>query len=428
MPTPHYLFVHIPGRGQLSLSLPRGFERAFRYGRLPDDSLVWHDAAGVWLPILSHPVVVKMREAALSDAYDYDFDFVPSAPPERNEPVPVRVAVPEVAVPVEVAPPESAPVPLTLPVPIEPAAVEAEEPARLPLIAVGDWKSHLIEFSRFVARSTAQEERRRSGRLSVGIRRPGSGPVFFAGVTALVEDPREVEPRTLARFRAGLLAGAFLLLVAMGIGGWLWYRAPSPSLAIDSTVSRVLSARERDSLAQASAGSNARIAAANPLGDLEADLESDLRIADAVIWQPAIDFASEDQVVRSTRKLDAVRNSIGLYRLSAWRTVDESGQQSDPRLEPFTEAERVDAVLGIMNSAVVLLDSLTGHFRISGDLVVFDRAQDAEHYNAISRIADSLLRAPVEYDSFPGVRAPRRVVTRLLSTLPSAVAAPSSQP
>jgi hypothetical protein len=99
-----------------------------------------------------------------------------------------------------------------LPLPVESAAVESDHPELLPLIKVSDWKTHLAEFSRLVARSTAQEERRRSSRLSVGIRPRESGPMFFAGVAAPVEDPLEVEPRTLARFRVRLLTGACLLL------------------------------------------------------------------------------------------------------------------------------------------------------------------------------------------------------------------------
>ncbi|HEV8123064.1 MAG TPA: hypothetical protein VGP80_02390 [Gemmatimonadales bacterium] len=415
--TPHYLFVHIPGRGQLTLSLPGGFERAFRYDRLPEDALLWHSAAGVWLPILRHPAIVRLREAALSEAYDYDFEFAPREPLEQNEPVFAQLNAPD---PVPELP--------ELPLPVESAAVESDHPELLPLIKVSDWKTHLAEFSRLVARSTAQEERRRSSRLSVGIRPRESGPMFFAGVAAPVEDPLEVEPRTLARFRVRLLTGACLLLLAMGLGGWLWYRTPSATLAIDSARAHVLSARERDSLARASSGSNVQIAAATPLADLEAELESDLRIADAVIWQPAIDFASEDQVVRSTRKLDAVRNSIGLYRLGAWRIADSLARETDPRLEPFEEADRVDAVVKTMDAALTFLHSVVGHYRVSGDLLVFERGEDAEHYNTIARMADSLVRAPVELDSFPAIRPPRRVVTRLLATLPSAVAPSPSQP
>jgi len=366
----------------------------------------------MWLPVLAHPAIATLRKNAFSDAYDYDFEFMAREP----EPGPEPLALPNA--PVEPEPVE--------PEPVEPEPVALEGPGFLPLIPVGDWETHRAEFSRLVARSTAQEERRRSGRLSVGVRPRESGPVFFAGVAGVVVDPLEVEPSTLARFRVRLLAGAFLLLIAMGIGGWLWYREPSTSLAVDTTNVRVLSARERDSLARASAGSNARIPTPGLLADLEAALENDLRIDEAVIWQPAIDFASQEQVMRSARKLDAVRNSIGLYRLGAWRTVDSLNREGDPRLEPFAEGQRIDAVLGVMNAAVVFLDSLSGHFRVTGDLLVFELAQDAERYNAISRFADSLLRAPVELDSFPSIRAPRRVVTRLLSTLPSGVA--PSQP
>ena len=411
MPTPHYLIVHVPGRGQLSLSLPEGVERAFRYGRLPDSSLVWHSAGEVWLPILLHPAIARIREAALADASDYAFDFQSSESVQRIDPVPVEAAIPE--------PP---------PLPIEPEApIESEDPALLPLLPIGEWKHHLAELSRMVARSSAQDQRREAGRNSGGGKRRETGPVFFAGVAAEVLDPHDIPPPVLARFRTRVLAGALILLVAMGIGGWLWYQSPSPALVIAPTTP-VLSARVRDSLARVSAASNTHITAHGPLADLEADLENDLRIAEAVIWQPAIDFASQDQVVRSTRKLNAVRNSIGHYRLGAWRLGESLDQENDPRLEPFLEAERVDKVVGLMTAAVAFLDSTIGHFRVSGDLLVFEQARDAERYSAISRTADSLLRAPVELDSLPSIRAPRRVVTRLLETLPSAVAASPAQP
>jgi hypothetical protein len=78
-----------------------------------------------------------------------------------------------------------------------------------------------------------------------------------------------------------------------------------------------------------------------------------------------------------------------------------------------------------MQRAVVLLDSLTGHYRVDGEVLVFDSPADAAHYTGLALVADSLLRSPIELESFPLVRAPRRVVTRLLSTLPAAVIPPS---
>ncbi|MEP7325139.1 MAG: hypothetical protein ABI836_04250 [Gemmatimonadota bacterium] len=414
MLTPHYLIVHIPGRGRLTLSVPEGFERAFRFGRISDSALVWDAASEVWLPILVHPVVVILRESALSEAYDYEFEFQPILEPSPLLVEPATDPIEPVPIPIE--PP---------PVTIEPAPVaEPQHPGALPLIAVGEWERHLAEFSRLVASSSAQEERRKSGRRSGGRRRESA--IFFSGVAAPILDPHDKAPPAMARFRLGVLAAALVLLTAMGIGGWLWYRAPNSSPSADLT-SRALTARELDSLARASAGSNTRITAPGPLADLEAALENDLRLDEAVIWQPAIDFGSAEQVVRSSRKLDAVRNSIGLYRLGAWR-IRDSLSPDDPRIEPFNESERIDAVLGVMNSAVVFLDSMAGHYRVSGDLMVFERPEDAARFNAISQFADSLLQAPVELDSFPNIRAPRRMITRLLATLPSAVAASPAQP
>jgi hypothetical protein len=159
----------------------------------------------------------------------------------------------------------------------------------------------------------------------------------------------------------------------------------------------------------------------NPLAESETDLENNLRIAEAAVWQPALDFASADQIVRSIRKVDAVRNSLSLYRVASWQLIDSLHRDSDPRLEPFTEATRIDDVLNVMQSAVALLDSLLDHYHVRGDLLVFDRAPDAERYNALCRMADSLIRAPVDLDSSRAIRAPRRVVTRLLGTLPPGV-------
>ncbi len=418
MPTPHYLYVHIPGRGQLTLSLPGGFERAFRFGRLPENAEVWHAAAGVWLPMFLHPEIVKLQRSALSDSYD--FDFLPEEIPQRIEIAadPILDALFEDAAdPIELESPD---------IPMNPVPARTSDPAQLPLIAVDDWEIHLEEFSNFVARSSAREQRKEAVRIS-GVMNRESGPVVFAGVAAPVVDIHDIPPPVLARFRTRLLAGAAVLLVAMGAAGWLWYRTPNPATGSDSLAIQVASAQHRDSLANVSAASNAHFAAPNPLADLEASLESDLRIAEAVIWQPAIDFGSGEQVSRSFRKLAAVRNSIGLYRLGAWRMDDSLHRVGDPRLEPFAETSRVDAVVGIMQAAVVLLDSLTGHYRVDGEMLVFESAEDAEHYTALTRVADSLLRAPVELDSFPIVRAPRRVVTRLLSTLPLAVV-PQPQP
>lgn len=406
MQTPHYLHVHIPGRGQVTLSLPGGIERALRSGRLPDEAIVWHAPAEVWVPLTLHPEVARIQ-----DEYDLDYEFLF----EPDEPV-----VPPVPVAVLADPVESA-----VSLPVEAESIPDEPLPALPLIPVGDWEHHIAEFSKLVAQATAQEQRREAARNSGALRRSESGPVFVAGTADFVLEPEEEARVRSARLKQRLLAGASVALVLMAIIGYWWYQLPERGLATARPVHAQLTARERDSLAMASAASNLLVTEANPLGDLEAALENDLRTAEAVIWQPAIDFGTEEQVLRSSRKLDAVRNSIGLYRLGAFRLVDSLDRQTDPRLEPFGEADRVDQVLRVMQRAVLLLDSLTGHYRVDGEVLVFDSPGDAAHYTGLSLVADSLLRSPIELDSFPQARAPRRVVTRLLSTLPAAVIPPS---
>jgi hypothetical protein len=405
MPTPHYLHVHIPGRGQVTLSLPGGIERALRNGRLPDEAIVWHAPAEVWIPLTMHPEVARLQDECDFD-YEFLFESEPGSEPVAAASAPSPVALESVA-----------------PSPNHAEPDPAEPLPALPLIPVGDWEHHIAEFSKLVARATAQEQRREAARNSGALRRSESIPVFVAGTPDPVLEPEEEARVRSAKLKKRLMVGATAALVLMAAAGYWWYQQPERGLV--RPVHAQLTARERDSLAMASAGSNLLVTEPNPLGDLEAALENDLRTAEAVIWQPAIDFGTGEQVLRSSRKIDAVRNSIGLYRLGAWRLVDSLDRQTDPRLEPFAEADRVDQILRVMQRAVVLLDSLTGHYRVDGEVLVFDSPADAAHYTGLALVADSLLRSPIELDSFPQVRAPRRVVTRLLSTLPAAVIPPS---
>jgi hypothetical protein len=405
MPTPHYLHVHIPGRGQVTLSLPGGIERALRNGRLPDEAIVWHAPAEVWIPLTMHPEVARLQDECDFD-YEFLFESEPGSEPVAAASDPSPVALESVA-----------------PSPNHAEPDPAEPLPALPLIPVGDWEHHIAEFSKLVARATAQEQRREAARNSGALRRSESIPVFVAGTPDPVLEPEEEARVRSAKLKKRLMVGATAALVLMAAAGYWWYQQPERGLV--RPVHAQLTARERDSLAMASAGSNLLVTEPNPLGDLEAALENDLRTAEAVIWQPAIDFGTGEQVLRSSRKIDAVRNSIGLYRLGAWRLVDSLDRQTDPRLEPFAEADRVDQILRVMQRAVVLLDSLTGHYRVDGEVLVFDSPADAAHYTGLALVADSLLRSPIELESFPQVRAPRRVVTRLLSTLPAAVIPPS---
>ena len=84
----------------------------------------------------------------------------------------------------------------------------------------------------------------------------------------------------------------------------------------------------------------------------------------------------------------------------------------------------MDEVLNLVQSAVGLLDSLISRFRVHGEVLVFSDAGDAARYSWLRHRADSLLKTPVAVDSVHPVRAPRRVVGRLLETLPAAVAQP----
>lgn len=78
-------------------------------------------------------------------------------------------------------------------------------------------------------------------------------------------------------------------------------------------------------------------------------------------------------------------------------------------------------MLSLVQSAVSLLDSLITAFHVNGEVLVFSDPGQAARYSWLRHRADSLLRTPVPGDSAHLLRAPRRVVTRLLETLPTAL-------
>jgi hypothetical protein len=166
-----------------------------------------------------------------------------------------------------------------------------------------------------------------------------------------------------------------------------------------------------------------------PGGTPESDLETRLRLADALMWDPAQDFGSPGSVLRARRKVDAVRNSIQAYRVDM-RRLDESGAASRQgnRLEPFDEASRIDDVVSAMGAAIQFLEDVSGRFSVRGGTLEFDRPEDARRYNRLRDQADSLLQSPVEMDPRPIFRPPRRFVTRLLITLPGGMARGASGP
>jgi len=380
MASSSYLHVHIPGRGQLTLSLPGGIARALRDGRLPAESEVWDGSASQWLPLDRHPAILPLLPA-------------PPGPPE----------------PVEM--------------PAEPQGTTREWVTQggLPLIVADDWQIHMSEFSRMVERSSEAEERRRVARNSTGLRRSSGAVVVAAG-----DDSDRARHHRFRPGRLGVILGGALFLAALGAGTVQWYLTPGaapgaggPSLSRTESGAR---AGEIDTLGFESGGAVV-VVPPNPLTDLEANLESDLRIAEVLIWQPALDFASLEQVLRSSRKVSALRNALSLYRLGAWRSVDGPARETDLRLESFAEAAVVDSALQSLQDALDLLAASTGRYRVSGDYLVFPEPGIAVRYDSLARRAAALIVQPLETDSFPTIRAPRRVVQRLVASLPAAVIA-----
>jgi hypothetical protein len=405
----HYLHVHIPGRGRVTLSLPGGIERAILSGRLPADAQVWHERKECWIPLAHHPVMTQLLQASCLPRHE---------DPPGLEPEELRPRLGNWAPPAPVIEPAAEPVPAEV-VPVEMAV----DPAQLPLIPLEDFEPH-HEFSRFLARASEAEERRMAVRMSGPVRTSGPARVFVAGALELKEGQRRLR-RLAARYQipgwAAVLAPVLLSCAAVGFF-FLGRVTGGNELPIPVTVTNALSAGWSGQI-DSSRGTAAALAEPNPLAGEERELENNLRIAEAVVWQPAIDFAPE-QVGRSSRKVDAVRNSISLYRVAAWRLIDSTYRDFDPRLEPYEEATRIDEVLDLLESAVVLLDSLHASFRVNGELLVFSDPAPAERYRWLRHRADSLIHTPLSTDSLERTRAPRRVVTRLVETLPLAVIRP----
>jgi hypothetical protein len=351
-------------------------------GRLPPDAQVWHEPIRLWISIKRHPEMTRLLQRATSSQQPQE---------QEQELKPVPAPIPE---------------------------AEYQDPAQLPLIPLEDFEPHQ-EFTQFLARSSAAEERRRAVRTSGPSRTSGPVQIFVAGARELRKGQRRLQ-RLVARYQVPGWAAmlTLTLLGSLAIALFFIGRASgSKDLPVPVTVTNALSAYGRgvDSTADLSA-----LAAPNPLAGEERELENNLRIAEAVVWQPAIDFSPES-IWRSARKVDAIRNSISLYRIGAWRQIDSASRDTDPMLEPYEEAERIDDVLNLMQSAVTLLDSLITGFHVNGETLVFTSPDQADRYSWLRQRADSLIRLPVAVDSPPRVRAPRRIVSRLLETLPTAI-------
>jgi hypothetical protein len=157
-----------------------------------------------------------------------------------------------------------------------------------------------------------------------------------------------------------------------------------------------------------------------PGAEPEADLETRLRLAGVLLWQPIDDFGNPESVLRSRRKVDAFFNSIQAYRVDLRRQAESEGAARVGNLmEPFDEASRIDEVVQAMAAAIAMLEDVPGRYTVRGGVLAFDRPDDARRYNALRDSADALLRAPVPMDLHPMVRPPRRLVTRLLASLPA---------
>lgn len=430
--------------------MPDGLIRALRENRLPSGVLAYQVDSDEWVPLASHPAARLALESIGSYVPDpeplpgesllaiselevpvLELDPEPVLPPEPvsppvPEPLPEPVAPPEpepeieipladVSVPAPSAAPE--PAPLKVMAPAEPLA--PERPARLDITPPPqDFERGLVE-----ARPSRAE------------RRPVPPP-----------PPPPLPPPSGLRAisRRQLLIAAVVLLVAAG--GFLVLRnrksgtgtasernvasATSVSVppAIDSTPAARDSAPGAAPLPPTRTDSTA--AAPQAVGSLElqgvpgegpeADLETRLRLAGVLLWQPAEDFGSPESVLRSRRKVDAFFNSIQAYRVDLRRKAESEGAARVGNLmEPFDEASRIDEVVQAMAAAIAMLEDVPGRYTVRGGALAFDRPEDARRYNALRDSADALLRAPVPMDLHPTVRPPRRLVTRLLASLPA---------
>lgn len=449
-----HLRLRIPGKGELTLSIPDGLIRALRENRLPARVEAWHAEREEWVSLTAHPAARRALEtigsylpSPESSAAD-DLELVP--PSEAAIETPDRVPEPEPAPepdpvaevkPVEPEPVESraepvAPITESSP-PVEP---EPEPPVELldlrtaPPIASPEPPPRQSRLD--IVPPPARHEERRSREMRPSSQRQPPPPP---------PEPEPPPPRRTFKIPGGrqlaMTAGVGALLLAVY---FLKFKKAEPGTTTDSPPVAVTPADESrnagtppDSTATETALPDPGFVPADdpapriarlelqgvPGGGPEADLETRLRLADALMWNPSADFGSPGAVLRSRRKVDAVLNSIQAYRVDMRRLADSAGAaRLGNRMEPFDEASRIDEVVHTMGEAIAVLEDVSGRFAVRGGTLEFDRTDDARRYNALRERADSLLRARVEMDPNPGVRPPRRLVTRLLQTLPGGMA------
>lgn len=430
-----HLRLRIPGRGELTLSMPDGVLRALRDNRLPPSAEAWHAESNSWVALTTHPAVDDLLQSMVPQ---------PSTRPPPPAPVPDPAEAPSPLPPPlsdesDASPAEFLPVFLDFGKDLEDETVVPTPPLRgadsavISPANVGEIEGP--QELKLVYTPPPETDRAGLEGESPVLRRSPASPRPDAAETpepVFGDIPLE-PPGWLSRGKP--TPGRLLALLGVGavlVAGFIWYRAstarsappaaPRPDQAGDSSA---LSPSIGDS-ASPIAGTRYRPPRIGPLplqgvsgGPPEADLETRLRLADALVWETS-DFASAEQIVRSVRKVDAVRNSIEAYRNDMRRLTDSArpAEGSPRRLEPFDEASRIDEVLAVMQAALKLLDRVQGRFRIRGELLVFDRQAEASRYNDFLKQADSLLQARVPMDPNPLLRPPRRIVTRLLETLP----------
>ncbi|HEV8123068.1 MAG TPA: hypothetical protein VGP80_02410 [Gemmatimonadales bacterium] len=448
----------------MTLSIPDGLIRALRENRLPAKVEVWHAELEQWVSLAAHPAArqalesigpylpeqdaIEMLEPEMSatspppveDDLAVEPEPAPEVEPEVSAPAPdpldlllaaahefLPPAMPE---PVETAAREPAPETLP-PVPLVAETAQAEPPpARSSKLDITP--PPRVRERRSLAMESPAERRRSAGPAppapepvpapSSGFKLPFALPsrrILLVGVAAVIAlvyftRSRKEEVKTPAGQKTVAGAPSHPPTVAV----------PAPETA-DAESLPPLPVDSGDTALTPGALELQGV----PGGTPESDLETRLRLADALMWDPAQDFGSPGSVLRARRKVDAVRNSIQAYRVDM-RRLDESSAASRQgnRLEPFDEASRIDNVVSAMGAAIQFLEDVSGRFSVRGGTLEFDRPEDARRYNRLRDQADSLLQSPVEMDPRPIFRPPRRFVTRLLITLPGGMARGASGP
>jgi len=455
----------------LTLSVPDGLIRALRENRLPSKVEVWHAEREEWVSLAAHPAARQALESIGS--YMPSSEAIETIEPEAEVIEPeAEVIEPEAVLEVDAAPPEppaevpppEPPVadpldgllaaahefippadPLPTPPPPETAEAEPEEldpvvllnlspPPEAPLPPPPAARPSRLDITpppplrerRTLETKTAAERRQVAATppaeptsTPTGSFKLPSRRVLVGGIALLIAAGYFVKSRS-----GGAKPDAAPHTVGATANHTPGTASPAPE-SVPAEVLPVFPADSEDTAPHVGVLALQGVPGAGP----EADLETRFRLADALMWDPAGDFGTPADVLRARRKVDAVLNSVEAYRVDMRRLAESGGgAKLGYRMEPFDEASRIDDVIHAMGDAISVLEDVTGRFAVRGGTLEFDRAEDARRYNALRDRADSLLRAPVEMDPHPIIRPPRRLVTRLLTTLPGGMARGASGP